>query len=553
MARSELMGADAFAAATPDDRDRVVDLVRAGAIVAVVLGHWLLAVVSWDEGGLEGANLLQVAPWTRGATWVLQVMPLFFVVGGVANSASWASARRRAIGFPAWMHGRLDRLVRPVVALALTWSVGLAVARAAGVRASTLRTAAELVAMPVWFLAVYVAVVAATPVMVGLHRRFGVAVLLALAGSAALCDVAAGPLDVPVVGWANFAFVWLFAHQLGFAWRDGALDRRSRAWLLTGVGLAGLLLLTGPLGYPSSMVGGPGERSNTTPPTTALLALTLAQTGLLLLFRSRLAVWVQRPQVWRRVVAANGVAMTLYLWHLTALCLATVMFLPTGLLPQPEAATVSWWLLRPPWLLALTALLVPLVALWSRIETRARPVRVSRIGRAAAGQAVLGALSASAGLTAISLGGLPVLGGSLVLPALGLGLLLLGVVLVRTTLLKELRPRRLRRHHQRQGRGASGAAAARRPQSSTVSSSARASDRIPAAANASASTWPASDRRSILRRWPKPVRTRLKRRTESLAVAGAGRRMISTRADSTRGRGRNTSGPTRPITRARAQ
>ena len=36
--------ADQLAAATPPSRDRFVDLVRAVSIVAVVLGHWLMAV-----------------------------------------------------------------------------------------------------------------------------------------------------------------------------------------------------------------------------------------------------------------------------------------------------------------------------------------------------------------------------------------------------------------------------------------------------------------------------------------------------------------------------
>ena len=467
----------ALADATPPDRDRVVDLVRVGAIAAVVVGHWLLAVVSWDGEGLSGRNLLQVAPWTRWATWLLQVMPLFFVVGGVANSASWASARRRAVGYPAWLHSRLDRLVRPVAGLAVTWSVGLVVAAAAGAAPGTLRTAARLVAMPIWFLAVYLAVVATTPLMVTLHERFGARAAVALVVAAGACDVLAGPGGMPAAGWANFGFVWLFAHQLGFWWRDGCLGGARTGAALAAGGFAALVVLTGPLGYPLSMVGGPGERSNTTPPTLALVALALAQTGLLVLVRRRLAAWAARPRVWRSVVAANGVAMTVYLWHLTALCLATLAFLPTGLLPQPEPASAAWWLLRPAWLLALAALLVPLVAAWSRVEARIRPPRVSGTRPGAVGQAFAGALVVAAGLTAMALGGFPVPGRPLVLPVLGLALPAIGVALVRDTLLRELRPR-----------PAQGAASARRPQSSTVSSSARASGRMPAPVKASATT-----------------------------------------------------------------
>lgn len=437
----EVLDPRSLAVATPEDRDRVVDLVRVAAIGVVVLGHWLLAVVVWEDGQLHGRNLLQVAPWARWATWLLQVMPLFFVVGGVANSASWASARRRSVGFPAWVHGRLDRLVRPVAALAITWTVALALAAALGADPAMLRTAARLVAMPVWFLAVYLAVVAVTPVMVALHQRFGLKVPIALAAAAGICDLASGPLAVPAVGWANFGFVWLFAHQLGFAWRDGGLERRRTAWLLAGVGVVGLVLLTGPLGYPTSMVGGPGERSNNTPPTVALLALTVAQTGVLILARRRLAAWAERPGIWRTVVTANAMAMTIYLWHLTALCVATLVLLATGLLPQPEPATAGWWSFRPPWLLALAAFLVPIVACAARVEARVRPAHSSRVGRGAILQSAAGVAAASAGLTAVSIGGFPVLGRPLVVPVLGLTLLMAGVVLVRGTLLRELRPR----------------------------------------------------------------------------------------------------------------
>ena len=54
--------------------------------------------------------------------------------------------------------------------------------------------------------------------------------------------------------------------------------------------------------------------------------------------------------------------------------------------------------------------------------------------------------------------------------------------------------------------------------------SGRAAGSMPAAANASGSTRPASERRSILRRWPKPVCTRANRRAGAASVAGAARR-----------------------------
>lgn len=484
---------DALAAATPADRDRVVDVVRVAALVTVAVGHWLLAVVEWDGEGLHGRNLLEVAPWARWATWVLQVMPLFFLVGGVANAASWASAQRRATGWAAWLHGRVDRLVRPVAALAVTWIAALAVAAALGADSAGLGTASRLVAMPLWFLAVYLGVVAATPAMAALHERFGWRVAVGLAVAAGAVDVIAGPGGRPELGWLNFAFVWLFAHQLGFSWRDGRLDGRRTGLLLAAGGLVGLIVLTQGLGYPLGMVGAPGERSNTTPPTLALVALTIWQTGLLLLARRRVAAWASRPRAWRAVVAANGVAMTVFLWHLTALCIATLAFLPTGLLPQPEPATAAWWMLRPAWILALVALTVPLVAVFGGVEAAVRSPRPARPGPGATMRAVAGAALVSAGLTVAAASGFPVPGQPLLFPVLAPVLVTVGVITVRSTLLRRLAPpasplqlrSRLRLHRV----GAQwGAASANRPQSSTVSSSARASGRTPALSKASAVT-----------------------------------------------------------------
>ncbi len=98
-----------------------------------------------------------------------------------------------------------------------------------------------------------------------------------------------------------------------------------------------------------------------------------------------------------------------------------------------------------------------------------------------------------------------------------------------------------------------GAHAASLPQSSTPRFSARASGSMPAAENASGATTPASDCRSILRRWAKPARTSSKSRAAGTAAgstATVARRSIRTSTDSTAGRGTNTDAGTRPTTRA---
>jgi hypothetical protein len=365
------LDAAALAAATPRDRDRVVDFVRVAAVAVVVVGHWLMAAVTWDDGGLHGRNVLSVAPWAQWLTWPFQVMPLVFVAGGAANAASWTSARRTGTPYGAWLQGRLQRLVLPTAVLIGVWMAGLATARAAGADPEVLGAAGRLIGMPLWFLAVYIPVVAMTPWSLAAHERWGLRTTAALVALAAATDVVGGTSEW--IAWTSFAWVWLLTHDLGFWWRDRTLTRARSAVVAAG-GVVALVGLTTVGGYPRSMIGLAGERSNMTPPSLAMVALAVTHFGLLSLARPRLERWLERPLVWRQVVVANGVVMTTYLWHMTALALGVLGLLATGFFPQPDPASAAWWSYRPTWILALTALTLPLVLAFSRMETH-RPHR----------------------------------------------------------------------------------------------------------------------------------------------------------------------------------
>ena len=65
---------------TPESRNRAVDLYRAIAILFVVLGHWLLVAPVIRDGELELSILLAEQTRTQYATWLFQVMPIFFFV-----------------------------------------------------------------------------------------------------------------------------------------------------------------------------------------------------------------------------------------------------------------------------------------------------------------------------------------------------------------------------------------------------------------------------------------------------------------------------------------
>lgn len=417
------------AGATPARRERYVDFLRVFSLAVVMLGHWLMAAVEWRDGRLVAGNVLEAAPASQWLTWVFQVMPVFFVVGGFSNTASWTAAVRDGRGYGEWLGSRLVRLARPVLAFAVVWCGVVVALTMAGVDPASVR--ARSIAQPLWFLAVYVLVVAVAPAMVAAQRRWGWAVPVALAGGVALVDLARWPLGVPLVGWANLALVWLFAHQLGVAWRDGALRTWSRRRLvgLAALGLGGLFVLTGAGGYPHSMVGGVGEaRSNTFPPSLALLSLGLWQFAAALLVRPVVDRWLDRPRAWAAVVAANGLAMTVFLWHLTALLVVAAVALPSGWMPQPPAGSAGWWAWRPVWIAALVVALVPLVAVFARYELRRPAPSSTPLSAVRAGAA---AVLVAAGIAFLARKGFVNPGMPMGLPVVGVGMVLAGKAALR--------------------------------------------------------------------------------------------------------------------------
>lgn len=220
-------------------------------------------------------------------------------------------------------------------------------------------------------------------------------------------------------------------HQVGVAWHDGTVTRtRTPALLLAGGGLLALLVLTGPGPYAVTMVEAapPPDLDNTAPPSLALLALAATQIGAALLLRRVAEPWLARPRAWLAVVAVNGSAFTLYLWHMVPVVLAGAALVTTGLFPQPALGSAAWWWLRVPWLAVLAALLVAVVAVTGRWERR---TAASPEAHPPPLLVAAGILACLAGLAGLGLGGTdgvlpPVVGvpvGELLLVAAGFGLL----------------------------------------------------------------------------------------------------------------------------------
>jgi len=363
-----------IAAKTPSTRDRYVDFLRAFSISAVVVGHWLSSVIVYGDSGVRTFNAVGVVPGMWVATWVFQVMPLFFFVGGFSNLVTIDSFRRRGESNSTFVRTRSVRLLKPTSVFLIIWIAILILVALVFAEGMELARALALVITPLWFLAVYMMVIVVTPVMIALHRSWHIWVLAALLTMTATVDVLRLVVGVHSLSWANVAFVWLFVHQLGFFYADGSLVRAPK-WVHVAMafgGLLALIVLTNIGVYPRSMVGtGTEEISNMNPPTVCIPILACWLIGAAMLLRSAINKWLMRNTPWLVVVKANSVIVTVYLWHLTAFVIVFLIFLPLGFAKE-SVGTFMWWLQRFVWIVGSAMILLVLVKIFARFESLAK-------------------------------------------------------------------------------------------------------------------------------------------------------------------------------------
>ncbi|MGI9598297.1 MAG: acyltransferase family protein, partial [Acidimicrobiales bacterium] len=364
-----------LAAAAGANRNRAVDFYRAVAMGAVALGHWAAIAITVDAGGnLVSGNALEQAPSLAAMSWLFQVMPLFFVVGGFSSAMSLDAHNRRAGKPQDWVAARLRRMLAPTAVLATTWLALLAAGSVLGV-GSLVATGAVAAAIPLWFLANYTVDTAIAPYLLPRFRRnpglvagLGVGLFLALE--------AIRFAGVPYLPQINWILGWLLFQMAGFAWRDGLLPT-GRALFGAAAGLWVLAVAAVTVGpYPVSMVPFPGigDLSPTHPPSLALMLFGSAYSATALVAAPAISRWLARPssaKAWSAVVAANSVAMSVYLWHFTAAVAAGAVLYGLGLLPTAAVGTAAWWVQKLP-LIALSSLvLIAIVAVVARFEQRA--------------------------------------------------------------------------------------------------------------------------------------------------------------------------------------
>ena len=362
-----------MAGAAKANRNRAIDLYRALAMVAVAVGHWMAMAIGIDEHGeLFAGNALELAPRMAWASWIFQVMPLFFVVGGFSSAMSLDSFTRNDEGRPQdWVIARLRRMLAPAMVLAATWAALIAGGFVMG-QGELIAVGATAAAIPLWFLANYTIDTAIAPYVLPMFRRHPVAV--PTLGLTVFFGLEVARLaGVPALPQLNWILGWLLFQIAGFAWRDGLLSTgRNLMLIASGLWAAAVAIVAfGP--YPVSMVHFPGLiDSPTHPPTPALLLFGAAYSATAIAIAPAVSRWLAaRPKAWAAVVASNAVAMSVYLWHFTAAIAASAIFYALGWLPTAQVGTFDWWIQKMPLLGVAAIILALMVAKVSPVEQKA--------------------------------------------------------------------------------------------------------------------------------------------------------------------------------------
>ncbi|MGH3638271.1 MAG: acyltransferase family protein [Mycobacterium sp.] len=391
-------------------RELSADLYRVVAVTLVVIGHWLVSAVTYQDGRFGNDYPLDILPWTQWLTLVFQVVPVFFLVGGYASATSWAHWQEAGgLRRTEWVRRRLGVILGPTAVYVITALVVVAALVLADVGRSPLAFGGWAVAMHLWFVPVYLVVVALTPAAMTAHGRWGLLVPVVLALAVAVVDVAARITDVAGLGAVNYVLCWAAVYQLGICWRGGAL-RGRRPVVLAVASAVVLAILLGLRCYPISMVGAPGATAqNNFPPNVALLAFSAAQAGFLVTVAPAVTRRLARSRVRRPLAAANRKVMALYLWQMVPVVVVALVAYPAGLLPQPEPGTGTWWLFRLVWLAILSVVAageLALVGLARPVTNRALPTTVIRLPSwCAAPLLVVGIVTATMALAGLAVYG----------------------------------------------------------------------------------------------------------------------------------------------------
>jgi len=326
-----------------------MSFLRILSLTGIVLGETLLAFTMRDD--LEPA-------WTWPFTWLLQLVPLFFLAGGHSNLLAWRAQRDSGGDYLTFLAGRIGWLIRPVLAFVIAWLVVPLSLEMLQAPESAVTAFSRLIVQPLWLLGLYVLVVAATPVMRRLHDRLPFATPSVLLAAV----VGLGFVGGTIAAHAGGVLVALLFGQLAFHYADGTLWRVPRWALLTtaGVAFVGLVLLTTSGAQPKLQLAEPTGYAAFAPSLAGMLLIGIVQTALVALPRERGLRALATSAPARVVAVVRAAPMTVYLVYLCA------MLLLEGVVGVARGAGGIGWLAEPRTIFAVGLIALPtlLAFLW---------------------------------------------------------------------------------------------------------------------------------------------------------------------------------------------
>lgn len=335
--------------AASQGRDRVLDAVKAVALVLVIAGHSLAWHIRPDGAAV---NVLEDAHPLITLTWLFQVLPLFFAAGAVSNANSL-----RRHGSRAYLRARGTRLLAPVVVYAGFWTLLLLPLGASG--------AGRFLAQLLWFAGVYLLVAAAAVVTTRWadHPALTLSLwLVAVMGVDALRFTGLASL-----AWLNMLLVWGWLHQCGYYLPRLAGDRRALPAGLALIAVSVALAFAGPYSVSLISVNGVPGFSNLAPPSLVLALFGAGQILVLAGLWPQLSRLLARDRLWVPVALIGARGMGMYLWHIPLVGLAAGTAVLLGFSTPPLSPL--WWVVH----LLVVCLVLP--AAWLLAGAAAVPER----------------------------------------------------------------------------------------------------------------------------------------------------------------------------------
>lgn len=343
-------------------RTEYLRLVRAVALAGIVAAESLLAFTM--RGDAEPG-------WVWPLTWLLQLVPLFFLAGGHATLLAWRATRASGAGYGTYLVNRIGWLIRPVLAFVIAWLVIPLSLELLEAPDESVTAFSRLIVQPLWLLGLYLLVVALQPVMAWSHERLPVVTPLVLLAGVVGLSFVGGSLAAHVGG----VLVALLFAQLAFHYASGALWRVPR-WLLVAVAVtafAGLVVLTVFGAQPRLQLAEPTGYAAFAPSLAGVLLIGIAQLCLAALPREPALRALTASGTARAVSVVRTAPMTVYLLYLC------VMLVLEGLVGVAGGGQIPGsgieWLTRPRTLLAVGLIALPTLVtfLWFERERRTAP------------------------------------------------------------------------------------------------------------------------------------------------------------------------------------